>query len=152
MDTSTPIIDSRLPSNWKPRGMTAEEYKKYKNVLLDGSRPEGQWLKELQSYIKEKHGQHVPIEYLADEQLHGQSYDLPHALRSGLQPKRYAPDNNRYHWGSVAPDGVWLKAPNHPTAWMEVFMGFTKKDPNEMGIKNKEQAEEYLRRNGIKPE
>lgn len=63
-------------------------------------------------------------------QLTGSDYNYSEAARQGAWPKPYAPDGGRYHWPSVAPNGAPLKAPNHPTAWMESFMQRYRVDPN----------------------
>jgi len=43
-------------------------------------------------------------------------YDYRGAWKAGLEP------GENGHWLSVVPDtGQWLKAPNHPTAWKEIW-------------------------------
>lgn len=70
-------------------------------------------------------------------------YDYRGAWKGGVVPSIYKHDG-RYHWESSLPDGQMLKAPDHPTAWMEHFMRATGKDPNEVGVQNEEQGAEYI--------
>lgn len=61
--------------------------------------------------------------------LNSKDYDYRAAYKAGVEPTRYAPDNNKYHWPSVAGNQE-LKAANHPTAWMEDYMRITGTDPH----------------------
>ena len=65
--------------------------------------------------------------------LNTPDYNYRKAWQLGLQPQRYAPDGNRFHWPSVG-NGVELKAANHPTAWMQDFMTITGRDPHTPGV------------------
>lgn len=62
--------------------------------------------------------------------LNDPSYDYRAAFKQGITPQPYAPDGGAYHWPSVGQNGVELKAPNHPTAWMEDYMRVTGRDPH----------------------
>lgn len=100
---------------------------------------------EMAKDIQANEGVVVPLNALADEQLRGADYDLVGAMRSGLRPERNPYDQNRYHWPSTTPEGKWLKAPNHPTAWKQTFMEATGVDPDSIRM-TKEKAEEYIRK------
>lgn len=79
------------------------------------------------------------VEHFGEEpDLDIQDYDYRGAWKAGLSPSRYEHDNNRYHWPSQ------FKSPDHPTMWMEDFMRATGKDPNELGLKSKEEGVAYL--------
>ena len=71
-------------------------------------------------------------------------YNYRAAWQGGARPERYAPDGGAYHWPSSLPNGQMLKAPDHPTAWMETFMRQTGKDPAVLGLKTPQDAERYL--------
>lgn len=75
-------------------------------------------------------------------------YDYRAAWKAGIRPQRYGHDGGAYHWSSSLPDGTMLKSENHPTAWMEHFMRATGVDPNELGLKSKEEGEAYLASHG----
>lgn len=73
-------------------------------------------------------------------------YDYRAAWKAGVVPERDPYDNNRYHWPSMNPQtGGMLKAPNHPTLWMEHFMRETGQNPEALGIKSPEEAEIWKR-------
>lgn len=74
-------------------------------------------------------------------------YDYRAAWKAGIRPAPYKHDGGAYHWASSA-EGKMLKGENHPTAWMEHFMEATGKDPNDLGIKSKEEGEAYLAKTG----
>jgi hypothetical protein len=73
---------------------------------------------------------------------HG-DYDYRAAWKGGIRPEVYKHDGT-YHWSSSLPDGQMLKSENHPTAWMEHFMRATGVDPNELGIRDADDAKRYL--------
>jgi hypothetical protein len=85
-------------------------------------------------------------EYGEEPDLNDRDYDYRAAWKAGIKPERYAPDNNRYHWPSSLPSGKMLKSSDHPTAWKETFMRQTGHNPDEIGVKTKEQATEYVQR------
>jgi hypothetical protein len=62
--------------------------------------------------------------------LNDPQYDYRAAWKAGITPQPYAPDQNFLHWPSALPSGQMLKAPDHPTAWMEHFMQQYGVDPN----------------------
>jgi len=71
-------------------------------------------------------------------------YDYVTAWKAGVRPERYKYDKNRFHWSSNTPEGVLLKKPGHPTLWKSKFMEQTGKNPDEIGIKTEDQAQQYL--------
>ncbi len=62
--------------------------------------------------------------------LNDPQYDYRAAWKAGIVPQPYAPDQDFPHWPSSLPSGQMLKAPDHPTAWMEHFMRQYGVDPN----------------------
>ncbi len=54
--------------------------------------------------------------------LNDPQYDYRGAWQGGIAPRPYAPDQGFPHWPSALPSGQSLKAPEHPTAWMEHFV------------------------------
>lgn len=73
------------------------------------------------------------------------NYDYITAWLSGVRPKRSAQDQNRFHWDSMTSDGVMLKKPDHPTVWKSHFMELTGLDPDEVGLRNENDAKMYLK-------
>ena len=70
------------------------------------------------------------------------NYDYRLAWLRGEQPQINQYDG-RYHWASKTQKGEWLKSPQHPTAWKEIFMEQTGDDPDEFRL-NPETAEIIL--------
>lgn len=66
--------------------------------------------------------------------LYAPEYDLLNAWRNNVQPTRDPYDNNSLHWPSRLPDGTWLKAQDHPTAWKEHAMNATGVNPDAVGL------------------
>jgi hypothetical protein len=62
--------------------------------------------------------------------LNDPQYDYRAAWQAGIVPQPYAPDQNFPHWPSTTPTGQPLKAPDHPTVWMQHFMERFGVDPN----------------------
>ena len=62
--------------------------------------------------------------------LNDPQYDYRAAWKAGIVPQPYAPDQGFPHWPSSLPSGQPLKAPDHPTMWMERFMQRFGVDPN----------------------
>lgn len=120
-----------------------------KKKLLSQDTAYGKWF----SQIVHMSGYRGPREYLAEEILRGGDYDTAGAMKAGIEPAPYEHDTpiggeKAYHWPSRTGDGRWLKDPKtHESAWMEVFMEATGKDPLEMGIQDKDSAEKYLAQN-----
>ena len=77
-------------------------------------------------------------------------YDYITAWRAGVRPERDPYDQNRYHWSSKTPEGVMLKKPEHPTLWKTNFMDQTGQNPDAIGVKTEQQAQEWLRTRGLK--
>lgn len=61
--------------------------------------------------------------------LNAPDYDYRLAWLRGAAPQAYQYDQGMPHWPSVTPQGEDLKAPNHPTRWMETFMQNFGADP-----------------------
>jgi len=102
------------------------------------------WFRDIARRAAAK-GEKISDDELLDDMTGPNSdYDLRGAWKAGLKPKFYEYDGT-YHWESSTPDGRMLKAPNHPTAWMEYFMRETGKDPNYLGLRNAEEARDYTR-------
>jgi hypothetical protein len=77
-------------------------------------------------------------------------YDYITAWKAGIRPERDPNDQNRYHWSSKTPEGVMLKKPEHPTLWKTNFMDQTGQNPDAIGVKTEQQAQEWLRTRGRK--
>ena len=77
-------------------------------------------------------------------------YDYITGWKAGIRPERDPYDQNRYHWSSKTPEGQWLKAPNHPTRWKEVFMEQSGVNPDALGLQTEQQGQEWLRTRGRK--
>lgn len=60
----------------------------------------------------------------------GGDYDYRTAWANGIKPEVYSADGT-YHWGSTTPAGRMLKAPEHPTDWMQNFVDRFGDDPND---------------------
>ena len=71
-------------------------------------------------------------------------YDYITAWKSGIRPERDPYDQNRYHWSSKTDEGVMLKKPGHSTLWKTHFMDKTGQNPDAIGVKTEQQAEEWL--------
>lgn len=144
------IINSILANvQYQKTELTPEELNKYKTKLLDNGTDYGKWFQQ----IEKTSGFQGPREYLAQEILMGGDYDTAGAMKAGVKPAPYKHDKlesgeEAYHWPSKTPDGRWLKDPRaHESAWMEIFMEATGRDPHELGIKDKGEAEQYLQTN-----
>ncbi len=72
-------------------------------------------------------------------------YDYITAWKSGIRPERDPYDQNRYHWSSKTDEGVMLKKPGHSTLWKTHFMDQTGQNPDALGIKTEQQAQEWIR-------
>jgi len=76
-------------------------------------------------------------------------YDYITAWKMGVRPKRYEQDENKYHWDSYAENAlgqkILLKKPDHPTLWKTHFMDQTGQNPDALGIKTEQQAQEWMR-------
>lgn len=57
------------------------------------------------------------------------SYDYKGAWKQNL-----IPETAGAHWRDRAPDGKFLKSPDHPTAWMEYYQAVTGRDPEADGV------------------
>jgi len=77
-------------------------------------------------------------------------YDYITAWKAGIRPERDPYDQNRYHWSSKTDDGVMLKKPGHPTLWKTHFMDKTGQNPDAIGVKTEQQAQEWLQTRGRK--
>ena len=62
--------------------------------------------------------------------INSPEYDYRAAWASGAAPQPYGFDGGMYHWPSQTSQGRPLKAPDHPTAWMETFMKKYGVDPH----------------------
>jgi hypothetical protein len=96
--------------------------------------------------------------YGVEPDFNTKDYDYMAAFKAGIKPSRDpydigpnpvtglpAPEGGRYHWASKTPEGLWLKNPEtHPTAWMETFMEQTGKNPESLGLKTREQGDQYI--------
>lgn len=77
-------------------------------------------------------------------------YDYITAWKAGIRPERDPYDQNRYHWSSKTSEGVMLKKPGHSTLWKTHFMDQTGQNPDAIGLKTEQQAQEWLRTRGRK--
>jgi len=60
-------------------------------------------------------------------------YDYRKAWNAGVRPEPDPYDANRFHWPSSLPSGEMLKSETHPTAWKELYMRMTGKNPDAVG-------------------
>jgi len=72
-------------------------------------------------------------------------YDYITAWKAGIRPERDPYDENRYHWSSKTDEGVMLKKPGHSTLWKTHFMDQTGQNPDALGLKTEQQAQEWMR-------
>ncbi len=119
------------------------QYEKEKKILEDnynakikGINAEIKVLKNKEDVEKE--------EALLQDLLNTKDYDYRKAWLNKEMPERNQYDNGVYHWASKTQTGEWLKSPNHPTSWKEIFIEMTGLDPDETGIKNIDEAEKYI--------
>jgi len=71
-------------------------------------------------------------EYGEEPDLNTPEYDYRAAWKADIRPQRDKHDGGRYHWASSLPGGKMLKSENHPTAWKEMYMRQTGRNPDEM--------------------
>ena len=88
-------------------------------------------------------------EYGEEPDLDTKDYDYRAAWKAGVQPERDPYDNNRFHWPSSLPNGQMLKSEEHPTAWKEYFMRETGANPDALGLKTPEDANNFLKNKGL---
>jgi len=99
------------------------------------------WIRSLPWFdeFKRKYGE--------EPNLDSKDYDYRAAWKAGVKPTVNKYDG-LYHWSSGYLDKsgkqVWLKSQDHPTAWMQHFLDETGKDPQSLGIKTKQEGDEYL--------
>ena len=84
-------------------------------------------------------------EEFLNQLLQSNDYDYRKAYLSGEKPSMDIGDR-KYHWGSKTSTGEWLKSPNHPTAWKEIFIEKTGVNPDGFGIKNIQEADSVLQK------
>jgi hypothetical protein len=98
-----------------------------------------QWFKE----FVEQYGEEPDLSENAD-------YDYFTAWKMGVRPKRYKQDENKFHWDSYAENAfgrkIPLKKPDHPTIWKTRLMEETGVNPDDIGLQNPQQGEEWLRK------
>jgi hypothetical protein len=70
-------------------------------------------------------------------------YDYRKAYLDNQQPEINKADG-QYHWASKDSKGNWLKSPDHPTAWKEVFMNLTNTNPDSIPMMTKNDADKIL--------
>jgi len=99
-----------------------------------------EWIRETEWYKE------FVRDYGEEPDLNTKDYDYRKAWKAGIVPQRDPYDNNRFHWDSTTPTGEMLKSEDHPTAWKQYFLEETGKNPDEIGIKSKEQAEKVLKK------
>lgn len=140
-------LRSSLPRDWTPIRLPPHEEQKFVKWLSASG-----WFTELVESVnrdrrKRGYGEvgagMILSEILSDPKP---DYDYRRAFRSGVKPERDPYDDNRFHWPSRAPSGEWLKSPNHPTAWKEVFMERTGENPDALGLRSIDEADLFLQR------
>lgn len=76
-------------------------------------------------------------------------YDYFTAWKMGVRPERDPYDENKFHWGSYAENEFGRKIPlkkaGHKTAWKSRLMEETGINPDEIGLKDQKQGEEWLK-------
>lgn len=124
----------RAAEGWAPTRLSPAEEAKFKQDMLSGDGYR-QWREEFEKQWDTKVNFDDPTS----------DYDYRGAWKAGIRPSRYQYDDDKYHWASSTPDGRMLKAPDHPTAWMEHFMRRTGVDPGALGLKNDVQGAQWER-------
>lgn len=123
---------------WRPTKLSEKEEAEFQRFLIESA-----WFKQIKKKIEDKEGIKVNDTILFSELTGPESdYDYRGAWKNGLSASDYQYDNGQ-HWPSSTDDGKMLKSPKHETAWMEFFMRETGVDPNELGLKNAEEAKKY---------
>jgi|TARA_R110000824_G_scaffold197904_4_gene381649 hypothetical protein len=91
------------------------------------------WLDGIQKDIEEKSNRFIPKDELLNEMMENTDYDYGGAyLARGTEMFGLDPESETYHGYSTTPLGQMLKAPDHKTAWKEIFMkegGYTPDTP-----------------------
>ena len=131
-----------LGAEWQPTQLTPDEEQQFRSWL--SSSP---WYKEVAEDVSFSGQPLANYDLLLDLTGPQADYDYRGAWKKGVQPALYEHDN-RHHWPSSTPDGAMLKSPHHPTAWMEYFMRETGTDPNDLSLRNPEEARDYTRGSG----
>lgn len=126
-------------SGWQPTQLTPEVEQQFRQWIAASD-----WYREIGNDVDFSGQQISEADLLEDLIGPHADYDYRGAWKAGAMPERYEHDG-RQHWPSATPDGRMLKSSAHPTAWMEYFMRRTGTDPNELGLRNAEEARDYTR-------
>lgn len=129
-------------SDWGPTQLSPEEEQQFRQWLSASD-----WYREIADDVAASGEQVSSADLLEDLIGPRADYDYRGAWKAGITPERYEHDG-RQHWPSATSDGRMLKSPRHPTVWMEYFMRETGTDPNELGLRNAEEARDYTRKGG----
>jgi hypothetical protein len=82
------------------------------------------WLEGMQKYVEQKAGKLIPRDELLNEMMYDTDYDYGGAyLARGEDMFQIDPASGTFHGMSRTPTGQWLKSPDHPTTWKEIFYG-----------------------------
>lgn len=124
-----------------------EEAQQLRRFLLDSP-----WLNEIYKKVV-KESPEVTKSGLLSEMLGSGDYDYEKAYEArGSKMFGVDPASGEHHGWSRTPDGEWLKAPDHETAWKEVFYGNTGFSPDTSYASrhpslSRAQASEFMFRN-----
>ena len=101
---------------FNPQPLPPEEQQQLYGFLLNSP-----WLTGVYDYVSQQNP-NITREGLLSEMLANGSYDYASAYEGrGSDMFAIDPASGTYHGSSRNPDGKWLKSPDHPTTWKEVF-------------------------------
>ena len=128
-----PALGPRPRDGWSPTQLAPEEEERFQHDMRNAA-----GYKDWRAAWESDYGEAPDYDDPEGD------YDYRGAWKAGVVPALYKHDG-KYHWGSSTEDGTMLKAPDHPTAWMEHFMRETGRDPNDVGVKNEEDGQEWAK-------
>jgi len=137
---STPMgVGAKNPKaeEWKPTKLSPQEEEQF-NEFMNTDPNVIAWSKEFQQTYGEK-----PV-------IGDGGYDYRGAWKAGQVPTPTKVNGRtEYHWGSIGEDGKDLKAPDHPTRWKSEYMEKIGKNPDELGVTEKEAKEQIYKHDRI---
>lgn len=128
-----PAVGPRPRDGWSPTQLTPEQEVQFQHDMRNAP-----GYKDWRSAFEQDYGESPDYDDPEGD------YDYRGAWQAGVVPALYKHDG-KYHWGSSKEDGTMLKAPDHPTAWMEHFMRETGLDPNDVGVKDEAEGHEWVK-------
>jgi 2'-5' RNA ligase len=127
-------LSDNLPTRTEQTKLNPQQENEFVKSLYNSS-----WFKQLVNDNPEAN----PLDLL-NEAVNSKEYDYRRAYLSGVKPE-INPYDNKYHWSDKDSKGNWLKLKGHNTAWKQNFMELTGKDPDSLGLRNIQDAEQYIK-------